>query len=98
MQFQCACGDADQGEALRLQRVFLNSTGRRPQAESGQRRRRDNYDLRILAGLRWLSMLGQLRPTGDQAENCRVYAQVTRIDVASSRRQTQLNYCTGNRG
>ena len=76
-RLQCACGGADQDKDPRLQRAFLNSTGRRPQAESGQRRRRDGYHLRILAGLRWFSMLGQLRSTRGPAGNCKASAQVT---------------------
>ena len=54
-RLQCACGGADQDKDPRLERVFLNGNGRRPQAESGQRGRRDGYDLRILAGLPWFS-------------------------------------------
>jgi hypothetical protein len=63
-RLQCTCGGVDQDKNPRLQRVFLNSTGLRPQAESGQHRRRDGYDLRIFAGTPGLSMLAQLRSTG----------------------------------
>jgi Major Facilitator Superfamily len=48
VRLQCTCGGADQGKYPRLQRVFLNSIVRMPQAESGQRFRRDGCDLRIL--------------------------------------------------
>ena len=96
-RLQCACGGADQGKNPRLQRVFLNSTGRRPQAESGQRGRRDGYDLRILAGLRWFSMLGQLRSTGARQATAR-HLPRSRNRGRLQQAPDETNYRTGNRG